>query len=205
MEFNCIEDCSQCCIEREYYPSKKFGKIGVLILLEEKNRIEKLSKDHKLKINILPRIGISNNENEEPKILAYQMMGIENDGNTCPFLDTETKERSPHGGLLCKIYENRPLACKAYPLSQNNPIELDQKCKFCQECGTADKNLDAEKEALLVIKERMKTDANHVWRYATGIGNEKDKNKSSTNRSIYNHSSCGNHARFIFEAFQQCY
>ena len=27
MEFRCIEDCSQCCIEREYYPSKKFGKI----------------------------------------------------------------------------------------------------------------------------------------------------------------------------------
>ena len=177
MEFNCIEDCSQCCIEREYYPSKKFGKIGVLILLEEKNRIEKLSKDHKLKINILPRIGISNNENEEPKILAYQMMGIENNGNTCPFLDTETEERSPHGGFLCKIYESRPLACKAYPLSQNNPIELDQKCKFCQECGAADKNLDSEKEALLVIKERMKTKANHVWRYATGIGNEKDKNQ----------------------------
>ncbi|MFB5608121.1 MAG: YkgJ family cysteine cluster protein, partial [Candidatus Nitrosomaritimum yanchengensis] len=36
MEFSCIQDCSQCCIEREYYPGKKFGKIGVLILPEEK-------------------------------------------------------------------------------------------------------------------------------------------------------------------------
>ena len=42
MEFRCIEECSQCYIEREYYPSKKFGKIGVLILPEEKERIEKL-------------------------------------------------------------------------------------------------------------------------------------------------------------------
>ena len=35
MEFRCIEECSQCCIEREYYPTKQFGKIGVLILPEE--------------------------------------------------------------------------------------------------------------------------------------------------------------------------
>ena len=43
MEFRCIEECSQCCVEREYYPSKKFGKIGVLILPEEKERIERLA------------------------------------------------------------------------------------------------------------------------------------------------------------------
>ena len=41
MEFNCVQDCSQCCIEREYYPEKKFGKIGVLILPEEKERIQR--------------------------------------------------------------------------------------------------------------------------------------------------------------------
>jgi hypothetical protein len=40
MEFRCIQDCSQCCIEREYYPEKKFGKIGVLILPEEKEKME---------------------------------------------------------------------------------------------------------------------------------------------------------------------
>ena len=52
MEFRCIQDCSQCCIEREYYPSKKFGKIGVLILPEEKERIEQLAKINGLKISI---------------------------------------------------------------------------------------------------------------------------------------------------------
>ena len=40
MDFTCINDCSQCCIEREYYPSKRFGKVGVLILPEEKDKIE---------------------------------------------------------------------------------------------------------------------------------------------------------------------
>ncbi len=78
MEFRCIEDCAQCCIEREYYPSKRFGKIGVLILPEEKERIEKLAKLNGLEIKILPRIGISEDKNSIPtKILAYQLMGIE--------------------------------------------------------------------------------------------------------------------------------
>ena len=78
MEFRCIDECSQCCIEREYYPSKKFGKIGVLIIPEEKERIEKLAKLNELKIKIVPRIGTSEDRNSSPtKILAYQLMGIE--------------------------------------------------------------------------------------------------------------------------------
>ncbi|MBT3580008.1 MAG: YkgJ family cysteine cluster protein, partial [Nitrosopumilus sp.] len=28
MEFRCVDECSQCCVEREYYPTKQFGKIG---------------------------------------------------------------------------------------------------------------------------------------------------------------------------------
>ena len=175
MEFRCIDECSDCCIQREYYPTKEFGKIGVLILPEEKERIEKLAESKKIKIKILPRIGISENRNETPsKILAYQLMGIEENGNTCPFLDTKSGEKSSHGGYPCKIYENKPLACSAYPLIQINPITLDQKCKFCKECGTTDKNLEFETESLLKIKEVMQTNATHIWRYATGVGEEED-------------------------------
>ena len=47
MEFRCIDDWFQCCIEREYYPSKKFGKIGMLIL-SVKKRIEKSAKSNGL-------------------------------------------------------------------------------------------------------------------------------------------------------------
>ena len=78
MEFKCIDECSQCCIEREYYPSKEFGKIGVLILPEEKERIEKTAKLNQIHIKILPRIGVSAEKNSSStKILAYQLMGIE--------------------------------------------------------------------------------------------------------------------------------
>ena len=171
MEFRCIEECSQCCIEREYYPSKKFGKIGVLILPEEKERIEKLAIENKIEIKILPRIGISEKKDMLPtKILAYQMMGIEEDGNTCPFLDTNSGNKSPHGGFPCKIYNQRPLACSAYPLIESDPITIDQKCKFCKENGNADSNLNSEIESLLKIKEKMVAESGFIWRYATNVG-----------------------------------
>ena len=180
MEFKCVEDCSQCCVEREYYPNKKFGKIGVLILPEEKERIERLAKNKKIKITILPRIGVSYNEDEQPVILAYQMMGIEKNGNTCPFLDTKTEKRSPHGGHPCEIYSERPLACMAYPLIQVDPIQLDQKCKFCKEHSSANENLNSEIESLLKIKMKIITNAPLIWRYATGVGEEPDKSQIKT-------------------------
>lgn len=175
MEFSCVKDCSQCCIEREYYPSKKYGKIGVLILPDEKPRIETLAKEHKIHVNIIPRIGTSDNLEGPKTILAYQMMGKDQNGNTCPFLETESESRSPHGGFTCKIYHQRPLACRAYPLIETNPITLDQKCKFCQTCNTADSNLNSEIESLIQIKSKMSPPHTIVWRYATGIGNSEDK------------------------------
>jgi hypothetical protein len=175
MEFRCVKDCSQCCVEREYYPTKKFGKVGVLILPEEKNRIEDLAKKNHLTVRILPRIGVSYQKQDGPEqIIAYQMMGKEENGNTCPFLDTKSDKRSPHGGFICKIYNERPLACKAYPLIEANPITLDPKCKFCQRNQTADSNLDGEKEALIEIQKSMSTTAPIIWRYATGVGNAED-------------------------------
>ena len=178
MDFGCIQDCSQCCIEREYFPSKKFGKIGVLILPEEKEKVENLANANKVKISILPRIGISETGQSGPtEIIAYQLMGREENGNTCPFLNTESQDRSPHGGYLCKIYHERPLACMAYPLNGLTPIILDQKCKFCQEHGSADGNLDSETEALLMIKSKMRFSAPVIWRYATNVGEESDRDE----------------------------
>jgi Fe-S-cluster containining protein len=175
MEFSCVKDCSQCCIEREYYPSKRFGKVGVLVLPDERDEIDELAKKHHTDVTILPRIGISYRDSTGPeKIIAYQMMGREKNGNTCPFLDTESQKRSPHGGFVCKIYDMRPLACRAYPLIEIEPLTLDSKCKFCQTHKTADSNLDGEIESLIKIKTEMTTNAPTIWRYATGVGELED-------------------------------
>jgi len=72
------------------------------------------------------------------------------------------------------IYDVRPLACRAYPLIETNPIILDSKCKFCQNNQTANSNLNGEIESLIQIKTKMTTNAPTIWRYATGIGNHED-------------------------------
>jgi len=175
VEFHCVQDCSQCCIEREYFPSKEYGKIGVLILPEERLRIERAAKERGVPVSIIPRIGVSDAGMDGPdRIIAYQMMGRDDDGNTCPFLDTESDDRAGHGGYMCRIYQSRPLACSAYPLIETDPVTLDSKCKFCKEGRTADGNLDSEMESLLKIKGRMSPGAGAVWRYASGVGNEED-------------------------------
>ena len=40
-EFHCVQDCSDCCIYRQYFPSVDYGKIGVLLLPVEKKRNRK--------------------------------------------------------------------------------------------------------------------------------------------------------------------
>lgn len=182
MEFECVRDCSQCCVQREYYPSKEFGKIGVLILPHEKAGIEKLAAARGVAVSILPRIGVSDAGDTgggggPSRIIAYQMMGRDEDGNTCPFLDTDSDKRSGHGGYVCGIYGDRPLACSAYPLIGTDPVALDQRCRFCTECGstTADGGLDAEARSLARIAGGMDVgESCTIWRYATGVGEAGD-------------------------------
>ncbi len=180
LDFSCVEGCSQCCIEREYYPTIQFGKIGVLVMPEEKEKIVSLAEKNDIEVTILPRIGVSETKSEPQTILAYQMMGKDLDGNTCPFLDTKSSKRSPHGGYACKIYENRPLACRAYPVIQSLPIGIDPKCKFCQSCGTPSGNVNSELESLILIQKKMDTKAPYIWRYATGTGELQDKDLIKT-------------------------
>ena len=169
-KFSCIPDCSDCCIYRKYYPSREFGKIGVLMLPEEKARIEKLAKDRGISVRILPRIAVGREKPE--KVIAYQMMGIDN-GDWCPFLDANKK--SPHGGHACSIYGNRPLACSAYPvIDAGKSATLDEHCQFCKYHSTTKASLEGlqgELESLAKIKNAVRADAGmHVWRYATAAG-----------------------------------
>jgi len=179
-KFSCIEDCSDCCIYRQYYPITEYGKIGVLVLPEEKEVIEKLARKMKINIRIVPRLAVGKESPE--KIIAYQMMGKNDDGDLCPFLDTESTERSPHGGFKCRIYSSRPLACKAYPLIDADRVAaLDENCQFCRKHSTTSANIDGlqtEIEALAKIKASVAAGSDmRVWRYATATGRAEDKHK----------------------------
>ena len=179
-KFSCISDCSDCCIYRQYYPSIEYGKIGVLVLPEEKAAMEMLAKKMNVSIKIVPRLAVGKESPE--KIIAYQMMGKNSDGNLCPFLDVESNDRSPHGGFKCEIYYDRPLACRAYPVvNSDRKAALDKHCQFCRKHSTTSasiEGLQAEIEALATIKASVTADRNlRVWRYATATGRGEDGHK----------------------------
>ncbi|HEX9678553.1 YkgJ family cysteine cluster protein [Nitrososphaera sp.] len=170
VKFSCVEGCSDCCIYRDYYPTKEFGKIGVLLLPEEKHRIENLAEQKGISAKIVPRLAVGVDAPE--KIIAYQMMG-KNDGDFCPFLDVE--KQSPHGGYACSIYKDRPLACAAYPVIDAGRVAtLDPHCQFCKKHSTTASldGIQGELESLSKIKAQVRAGAMRVWRYATATGKE---------------------------------
>lgn len=184
-EFKCVDGCSDCCNYREYYPSIKYGKIGVILLPEEKMRIEVLAKSMNVKINILPRLGIGKSTSGlgPNRIIAYQIMGKQLDGNLCPFLTVGGSEKSPNHAFKCNIYKDRPLACRAYPVIEENgtTTTLDNKCQFCtinRSTLAGASGLEDEILSLVKIKSKMKVDQEtEIWRYATAIGEPQHKKK----------------------------
>jgi uncharacterized protein len=173
-QFKCVKDCSSCCVDREYYPTERYGKIGVLLLPSELSCIKLQASNLDIDIKIIPRLATG--DSPGTNIIAYQLMGKKGDGTVCPFLDTEGSEKSPHGGYRCKIYENRPLACRAYPVikPRGKLAVLDKHCSFCTE-KKSDRvkinGLQVELEALSMIRSKVKADQKEtVWRYATATG-----------------------------------
>jgi Fe-S-cluster containining protein len=151
----------------------------VLILPGERRKIEKIAERANISIRIIPRLAIG--EKSPEKIIAFQLMGMNSDGDLCPFLNIDGKDLSPHGGFKCKIYPDRPLACKAYPvLSSNKKVRLDEHCRFCRNHSinsASPKGLQQELEALIQIKTKVvATNGERVWRYATATGKHDDKN-----------------------------
>ena len=109
--FRCVDGRSDCCIYREYYPSLEYGKIGVLLLPEEKISIEKTASELKIKICILPRIGISTAAPSDgpEQILAYQLMGHNPNGDYCPFLNLNNETNVLLMGVFFVKFMSRDL------------------------------------------------------------------------------------------------
>lgn len=62
-----------------------------------------------------------------------------------------------------------------FSLIESDPITFNEKCKFCKEHGTADKNLNSEIVSLLKIKEKMNANASFIWRFAMKIVESEDQ------------------------------
>ena len=116
IKFTCLQ-CGYCCrnlIQKHpYLPGVKGG----LFLIPKETKL--FPREH-----IYPNKGWGLKGRARPRplvIYAYQL-----DMNRCPHLR----------GNLCEIYENRPLACRGYPLEGLEPIGkiiLDPDCRFIKQ------------------------------------------------------------------------
>jgi len=88
--WKCIQ-CGECC---KHLVGRRFG---MAITPAEKTRLETLARRRGITVNFQPLTW------NGYKVTLYQFAT-----SICPFLDKNTNR--------CRIYEWRPLACKAYPL-----------------------------------------------------------------------------------------
>lgn len=109
LDFNCLM-CGSCCHRTLIYEDGL--NLGVNLLPNEK----KLFKSYP--DAIIPYFGYHKKGHQKIKILSYQMII-----KPCPMLDIKTNH--------CKIYDNRPLVCRAYPFSTvSNGVSFEINCSF---------------------------------------------------------------------------
>jgi Fe-S-cluster containining protein len=104
-KFNC-HNCGECCLN--------FGTCGTLPLFNnEKKRYEKLAFDLEINVEFIPENVMIDNKTG---VMICSNWGLK--GNPCPFLDKNCQ---------CRIYEDRALICKAFPIEKvpfNNDLNL---------------------------------------------------------------------------------
>ncbi|MHA1131085.1 MAG: YkgJ family cysteine cluster protein [Candidatus Helarchaeota archaeon] len=116
--FQCLR-CMRCC------NSERFGSeiLFIPIYLDELKRIKHLAEQRKLKIQLKPDITYYDELNNRLIIVTYALYI---DKNGCPFYK-----------LGCSIYDERPITCRAYPLSilrteDTTTIILKPECTFVE-------------------------------------------------------------------------
>lgn len=129
LSFQCMR-CGKCC-----NPSKSDPEMihYIPIYLDETDQIESLAAQNNLKIRVDPDIMYYDELNSRLIILTYALQ-IDNDG--CPFFQSQ-----------CSIYEQRPIVCKAYPLTicpsnETTAMILKPECLFVQKNNAALRNLE---------------------------------------------------------------
>ena len=105
----CVEDCAVCCEDVWRTVADKYVN-GLMLLPWEAKKLEKLAKKLGLKVDIKPQMGFGTKGRSRPRpkiIGTYQLAN-----RRCPFLRKKK----------CRIYSQRPLVCKSYPISPMHSI-----------------------------------------------------------------------------------
>ncbi|MFX1297425.1 MAG: YkgJ family cysteine cluster protein [Promethearchaeota archaeon] len=129
LTFHCLR-CVKCC------NPERFGAEILSIPIYEVDEVDKLrnlARQQNLKIRLEPDLMYFDELNNRLIIVTY---ALQIDTGGCPFHKSE-----------CTIYEERPLTCRAYPLSvfrtkDTSSIMIKPECSFVQQNNTKLKNLD---------------------------------------------------------------
>lgn len=162
------------------------------------NRVD--DDGRKIEYRILPHTGISGIGAKGPDtIKTHQLMGRTVDGDICPFLSTDKEnKRSPTEALACLIYEDRPLVCRGFPVKAvyqtkggKRAFDLSTACPFIVDRilkgdawllnhTTLNNICSVDLDSIVKIQTNKAVDqtTTTLWRYATGIYNQKDSDKN---------------------------
>ena len=121
--FSC-QRCGKCC-----------SNMDNLALFEwEKERLQRLSQHHGIDLDIRP--GITAKAGKMTIILQW---GLKSKTGVCPFLKT-----NEDGSRGCAIYDDRPMVCRAFPLSRSGLNGIDELISM--DCPSATIPFDDEEK-----------------------------------------------------------
>lgn len=127
--FSCIK-CGKCCVfsqnlqENAENKDDEFIEKKIPVYPEEADILEILAKDNDIQLSLLEDNVLPDTLNQRIVVTRYQILLDEDNNYRCPFSKNN----------LCTIYDNRPLVCRAYPVSSkeiegfNREIFIDPKC-----------------------------------------------------------------------------
>ncbi len=119
--------CGRCCHEvkgSEDDPTYK----RIPLYPEEADRLEAIAKERNIPLHIIEDVVFPDSKNQRVLVLTWRIL-LDNDEQVCPFHDP---------AVGCTIHDQKPLACKAYPLALKSEdaftskIEIDPICKFTE-------------------------------------------------------------------------
>lgn len=133
LKFHCM-CCGKCChevpkeeVQEEYAKDENNCAYKRIPLFnEEADRLEHLAEEMDVPLRIIEDLVFPDIKNQKILVLTYRIM-LDNPDQVCPFYDPE---------IGCRINDQKPLACRAYPLALktenafNMRINIDPLCNF---------------------------------------------------------------------------
>ncbi len=124
MRFQCLR-CGKCCHEVPFVESECSYK-RIPLYPEEANRLEKIAKERGIKLHLIEDLVFPDELNKQIILVTWRIL-LDNEEKVCPFHQK---------GQGCTIHEEKPLACKSFPLALqtidafNTRIDIDPLCEF---------------------------------------------------------------------------